>query len=91
MSRGRGKDSVSIMKDNPSFVPKQTIYIYSQEAKDCLGLYQFGISGTYITVKIVTKLTLRNKEVSIRTSTSVLCFSRYIVFPKRKRCSLLSV
>ena len=91
MSRGRGKDSVSIMKDNPSFVSKQTIYIYSQEAKDCMGLYQFGISGTYITVKIVTKLTLLNKEVSIRTSTSVLCFSRYIVFPKRKRCSLLSV
>ena len=72
MSRGRGKDSVSIMKDNPSFVPKQTIYIYSQEAKDCMGLFQSGISGTYITVKIVTKLTLLDKEVSIHTSTSVL-------------------
>ena len=54
-------------------------------------LYHFGISGTNITVKIVTKQTLRNKEVSIRTATFVLCFSRYIVFPKRKGCSLLSV
>ena len=62
-----------------------------QGAKDCMGLYQLGISGTNITVKIVTKLTLRNKEVSVRTSTFVLCFSRYIVFPKRKGCSLLSV
>ena len=62
-----------------------------QGAKDCMGLYQFGISGTNITVKIVTKQTLRNKEVSVRTSTFVLCFSRHIVFPKRKRCSLLSV
>ena len=62
-----------------------------QGAKDCMGLYQFGISETNITVKIVTKQTLRNKEVSVRTSTFVLCFSRYIVFPKRKGCSLLSV
>ena len=54
-------------------------------------LYHFGISGTNITVKIVTKQTLRKKEVSIRTATFVLCFSRYIVFPKRKGCSLLSV
>ena len=62
-----------------------------QGANDCMGLYQFGISGTNITVKIVTKQTLRNKEVSVRTSTFVLCFSRYIVFPKRKGCSLLPV
>ena len=55
-----------------------------QGANDCMGLCQFGISGTNITVKIVTKQTLRNKEVSVRTSTFVLCFSRYIVFPKRK-------
>ena len=73
MSRGRGKDSVSIMKDNPSFVPKQTIYIYiRKKLKIVWGCIQFGISGTYITVKIVTKLTLLNKEVSIHTSTSVL-------------------
>ena len=28
MSLGRGKDSIPIMKDNPSFVPKQTKKIF---------------------------------------------------------------